>query len=92
MRRILETYRFEQGEWSMRGKESVEAVMVPGEELPMFASELEAVEGRKAYAAYQVYVWEQMEEECRRCWKEIPVCFLDSVGAICLNDETYNFV
>ncbi|KAK7442561.1 hypothetical protein VKT23_016159 [Stygiomarasmius scandens] len=91
MRRILETFRFEQEEWSERS--GADSVAVSGsDELPMLVLEPEAEEGRRAYAAYQVYVRKQMEEECSMCWKEIPMRFLDGIGAIRLNDDVYNFV
>ncbi|KAK7464179.1 hypothetical protein VKT23_006345 [Stygiomarasmius scandens] len=92
MCRILETYRFEQKEWSERSEADSQSVALDSEEFPMYALEPEVLEGKKAYAAYQVYVRKQMEEECKKCWKEIPVRFLDGVGAIRLNDKVYNFV
>ncbi|KAK7445767.1 hypothetical protein VKT23_014763 [Stygiomarasmius scandens] len=92
MHRILETYRFEQREWDEQSKADSESAVLTSKQFPIHALEPEALEGRKAYAAYQVYVRKQMEEECKACWKEIPVCFLDGVGAIHLDDKVYNFV
>ncbi|KAK7434873.1 hypothetical protein VKT23_019976 [Stygiomarasmius scandens] len=92
MRRILETFQFEQRQWSKRGEGLAGRMVYPSDELPMSGLEPEAIEGRKAYAAYQVYVRKQMEDECRRCWKEIPPQFLDGIGAIRLNDKVYDFV
>ncbi|KAK7448123.1 hypothetical protein VKT23_013882 [Stygiomarasmius scandens] len=83
MRQILVTLKFEADKWSrLQDQGSVEGL----------DSTPEAVEGRRAYAGYQVFVRMQMEKECRETWKEIPSCFLDGIGAIRLEDPVYNFV
>ncbi|KAK7455803.1 hypothetical protein VKT23_010835 [Stygiomarasmius scandens] len=83
MRRILATLRFEADKWrKLQDQGSVEGL----------DSTLEAIEGRRSYAGYQVFVRTQMEKECRETWKEIPPRFLDGIGAIRLEDSVYNFV
>ncbi|KAK7439556.1 hypothetical protein VKT23_017484 [Stygiomarasmius scandens] len=91
MRRIRETYQYEAKVWAVRGAvtETKDASGV----VKRFVDESpEAVEGRKAYAGYQMFVRLSMAAVCTKAWSKLPQNFLSGVGAIRLDDDVYDFV
>ncbi|KAK7455801.1 hypothetical protein VKT23_010833 [Stygiomarasmius scandens] len=91
MRRIRETYQYEARLWAVRG--AVTETRDAHGNIVRFADESpEAVEGRKAYASYQMFVRFSMAAVCSKSWSKLPHNFLGGLGAIRLDDDVYTFV
>jgi hypothetical protein len=76
MRRVIATMGHEVKEWTDRSGWVGNGNMAP-----------EYVEGRRAYALYQVSVRSKMAAECKKKWGCIPKEFLTGDGVILLTDN-----
>ncbi|KAK7459501.1 hypothetical protein VKT23_009484 [Stygiomarasmius scandens] len=85
---IQEAFKYEANLWAVRA--GVTQVTDKSNNVKRFADEsAEMLEGRRAYAFYQVYVRLSMMKVCSITWQEIPRKFYEGLGAIRLDDAEY---